>query len=103
RLTEAQIKVALAVARRTIGWQKEADVISFSQLVADTGLARAAVRDALHWLTNTAGILTRQPAPRKSFSYALTYQADIPNGRKQRSAGLNFKPHDEPAATGSEF
>lgn len=90
RMTEAQFKVAVAVARRTIGWQKEADHISLSQFMADTGLKRAAVQDALHWLTGV-GILTRSPAKRSSFAYVLTFQADIPSGRKV-STGSKFKP-----------
>lgn len=85
RLTGAQVMVALAVARRTIGWQKESDAISLSQLQADTGLERATVHTALQWLVDVAGIITRTPAPRNGFEYSLAYREDIPTGRKTRA------------------
>jgi len=84
-MTEAQFKVGMAVTRRTIGWQKEADIISLSQLMDDTGLARAAVQSALHWLVETAQILARVPTARNGFAYRLTQPDAIPSGRKSHA------------------
>jgi phage replication O-like protein O len=43
RLSKAALKVLLAVARKTYGWGKERDAISFSQLQGLTGLGGAGV------------------------------------------------------------
>lgn len=47
-LTEPELRVLLAVARKTIGWQKECDLLSLTQLEKLTGLSRPAVNKALH-------------------------------------------------------
>lgn len=47
-LTEPELRVLLAIARKTIGWQKECDMISLTQLETLTGLSRPAVNKALH-------------------------------------------------------
>lgn len=39
----SELKVILAIVRRTFGWHKESDKISLSQLEADTGLTRESV------------------------------------------------------------
>lgn len=43
--------VYVAIARRTIGWQKDSDSISLSQLVRATGLTRPSVVKAINELT----------------------------------------------------
>jgi phage replication O-like protein O len=45
--TGAQVKVMLAICRKTIGWHKESDAISYSQLQKMTGLGRDAISAAL--------------------------------------------------------
>jgi phage replication O-like protein O len=47
-LTEPELRVLLAITRKTIGWQKECDPISLTQLEKITGLSRPAVNKALH-------------------------------------------------------
>jgi phage replication O-like protein O len=84
KMTGAQVMVCLAVARRTLGWQKDADTISLSQLHDDTGLDRETLIEATRWLSDEAKILTRTPAPRNGFTYQLTYQSEIPTSRKIR-------------------
>ena len=61
KLTGAQVMVCFAVARRTLGWQKEVDTISLSQLHKDTGLDRETLIEATRWLSDEAHILTRTP------------------------------------------
>lgn len=55
RVSPAQFKVLMAVARKTYGWGKESDRISLSQLQQMTGLSRQGVIDAvagLGWIIN---------------------------------------------------
>lgn len=47
-LTEPELRVLLIITRKTIGWQKECDLLSLSQLEECTGLSRPAVNKALH-------------------------------------------------------
>jgi len=47
-LTEPELRVLLIITRKTIGWQKECDLISLTQLEKLTGLSRPAVNKALH-------------------------------------------------------
>lgn len=45
--TDAELRVVLAVCRKTFGWHKERDAISISQLETITGLSRQGVVNAL--------------------------------------------------------
>lgn len=45
-LSEAELKVLLAVVRKTYGWHKDADKISVSQLEKMTGLSYSAIKKA---------------------------------------------------------
>jgi len=51
-LNGSDIKVLLAIARKTIGWHKETDQISLSQLEELTGSARQTILDAIDRLGN---------------------------------------------------
>ena len=68
-LSEAELRIYLAVARKTIGWHKESDIISRSQFEQLTGLARRSVQNGIARLLEK-GILTRTEAG-KSFAYQL--------------------------------
>lgn len=46
-MKEAELKVTLAVARATIGWQKESDTLSLSQLQERTGMSRQGVLNGI--------------------------------------------------------
>lgn len=65
--------VYLAIARRTIGWQKDSDSISLSQLVRATGLTRPSVVKAINELTQRNLIaVTRQQLNQVSESNVYT-------------------------------
>jgi len=55
----AELKVTLAVLRKTLGWQKRADKISLSQLKNLTGLSRPAIVEGLEQ-AEQRGTLTRK-------------------------------------------
>lgn len=46
-LKESELKVLLAIVRKTIGWKKHKDRISLTQLQEITGLGRASVSEAI--------------------------------------------------------
>lgn len=69
-LGNAELRVLLAITRKTIGYQKDTDVISFSQFEEITGLARQHVKAAIDSLLSK-GIISRTDAKRSSFSYRL--------------------------------
>jgi len=45
--SESELKVILAICRKTIGWHKQEDNISFSQIAEITGLSSASISKAL--------------------------------------------------------
>jgi phage replication O-like protein O len=53
----SHLKIFLAVCRKTIGWHKVCDGISYSQLMAMTGLATEACSEALKWLSDKGFII----------------------------------------------
>lgn len=67
--SEAELKVILAIVRKTFGWHKDRDVLSLTQLQTLTGLSRRSVIDGTEAAV-THGWIDRIPAGR-SFSYAL--------------------------------
>ena len=69
-MSEAELKVTLAVIRKTFGWHKEADLLSISQLVALTGMSRPSVIDGVSAGVER-GFIVREPAG-KSFRYRLS-------------------------------
>lgn len=68
-LSEAELRVVLAVCRKTFGWHKERDVLSITQLEQLTGLSRQGVVNALGPLLEQR-ILDRVPAG-MSFAYTI--------------------------------
>jgi hypothetical protein len=69
-IEESELRVLLAIVRRTFGWQKDEDVISLSQFQADTGLSRQAIVEGINRALEH-GTIVRGPAARGSFSYRL--------------------------------
>lgn len=67
--TDAELRVVLAVCRKTFGWHKERDAISISQLEAITGLSRQGVVNALAPLLDRQ-IIDRVP-DRLTFAYRV--------------------------------
>ncbi len=68
--TEAEFKVVLAIARKTIGWGKEKDKISFSQIETMTGISRTAIHYALKTLQADELVLV-EGKPRQLKTYSL--------------------------------
>lgn len=68
-MTEAEMRVALAIARKTFGWHKRQDKLSLSQLMDLTGMSRQGVINGIE-----AGIargIIRREQDGQSFLYEL--------------------------------
>jgi len=69
-LGNAELRVLLAIVRKTHGWQKECDVISFSQFQALTGLTRRNAFKAVEALEER-GMIVREKKSAQSFCYSI--------------------------------
>jgi len=75
KLGNAELRVLLAIARKTYGWQKECDVISTRQIEDMTGLGHRHVLAALDAVLEK-GLISRTPAKRRGFCYRLVPLGD---------------------------
>jgi len=101
-MTGAELKVILAICRKTFGWHKEKDKISTSQLMELTGLSNRAVIDAVRKLIKINLIARRQIGDSKtdSYEYALilsayeeSSQADLLKSSQATEGKLMKKVH----------
>lgn len=66
----AELKIILAVTRKTLGFQKQSDIISYSQFEEMTGLARSQIKPAIDRAVKS-GAIERTELPGKVFQYTL--------------------------------
>lgn len=86
--------VYVAIARRTIGWQKDSDSISLSQLVRATGLTRPSVVKAINELTQRNLIaVKRQQSNQVSESNVYTILTGSKNDLPPSQ--FNLLPNDD--------
>ena len=81
RISSNAAKVMIAVARKTIGWNKEHDRLAFSQLVKLTGLNRTPLTNAIRELLDI-GVLERQSI-KNSYTYRIGEQSGIKTDLEQ--------------------
>jgi hypothetical protein len=78
-MSEAELRVTIAIARQTFGWHRERAVISLSDFEEMTGLSRPGVSDGIKAgmaRRETSGLgITRIPAG-QSYSYRLLVKTD---------------------------
>ena len=91
-LSGAELKVLLAILRRTVGWRKESDEISVRQLEAMTGLARHSVLAGIRGLLER-GLITQTQAA--TGSKAASYACVIPSSSGAKSAPVDELGDDE--------
>ncbi len=72
KMTGAQIKVILAIARKTIGWHKVSDRISYSQLYKLTGLSTNAIKSGIKGLIEMN--LISQEKTKFGYCYDMKYE-----------------------------
>jgi len=71
-MKEAELKVTLAIARKTFGWHKASDQLSLSQLMTLTGLSRHSVIDGIN--DGIARGTIQREAIGQSYTYTLLVQ-----------------------------
>ena len=91
-LSGAELKVLLAILRRTVGWRKESDEISVRQLEAMTGLARHSVLAGIRGLLERGLIIQKQAA---TGSKAASYACVIPSSSGTKNAPVDELGDDE--------
>ena len=69
-LGNAELRVLLAIARKTVGWQKECDRLSARQLSDTTGLTLKNTQQAITGLLKK-GLVAREKAGKQTFCYNL--------------------------------
>ena len=94
-LSGAELKILLAILRRTAGWRKESDEISIEQLQQMTGLARNSVRAGLRGLLERGLVVERT---RATGSKAASYTCAAPLSRGSKIdplGGQKLTPKEE--------
>jgi len=69
-MKEAELRITLAIARKTFGWRKRKDKLSHSQLKELTGLSKQGVQNGIDAALER-GFVDREPASRQQFFYFL--------------------------------
>lgn len=85
-LPDAECRVMLVILRKTAGWQKACDVISYSQLATATGMSRQGVINGIENAIKR-GILRRTPSGfNNGFCYEVVNEVDhLKQSTKQTS------------------
>jgi len=69
----AELKILLAIIRKTTGWHQQTKTITISELQALTGLSRQAVIDGLTSALEN-GLIARTPIRKKSGRQSFAYE-----------------------------
>ena len=75
-LSGGATKVFLAISRKTIGWHKETDSISISQIMVLTGLSNRGVINSISELEKNGLIKVFRKKTEKDFNYTNKYTID---------------------------
>jgi len=90
-MKEAELRITLAIARKTFGWHKSADQLSLSQLMELTGLSRQGVINGVE-AGIKRGTINKKPAG-QTFIYSLvvneTDQSKKPTSQPSRLELVN--------------
>ena len=89
-LTGAEIKILLAITRKTIGWHKETDWICNQQMMDITGLSKKTVIMTVKSLIDKKLIV--QETIGKPGKEKLCYELDFEGGKKVTGGGVKSTP-----------
>lgn len=101
--TEAELKVILAITRKTVGWQKKRDRISLTQLEEMTGMARASITKAIK--SETFSGLIKTYSTKKGNEYELiisSSDSELPNDQVVQNLNQTSSKSELPASSKSE-
>lgn len=92
-MSGAELKVTLAICRKTFGWHQKEDRLSLSQLQKLTGLSRQSVINGIDQGVDRGTIARRQVADSWSYSLVLDGQLSLAGGSpKSRPASQKSGP-----------
>lgn len=97
-LGNGELRVLLAIARKTIGYQKESDRVSVSQIETLTGLAHRHALSALKSLVER-GFISQEQIGKQSYKYSVK---PVPLGN-QLPTGTSTPREPEPVPLGNQF
>lgn len=89
-LTGAELKILLAITRKTIGWHKETDWICNQQMMEITGLTKKSVTIAIKKLIER-GLITQERTG-KTGKEKLCYEITFGGGKKVSPGGVKSIP-----------
>ena len=75
-LSGPQVKVLLLVCRKTFGWGKRVDLISFGQFEAEAGISRSSTYETLEIFVRSGLLLKMSHGPRQINGWSLNLEAD---------------------------
>ena len=101
QLSPAENLVMLFIMRKTFGWQKQSDIISYSQIQKGTGLSRPTVSKALKGLIQN-NLINATPAG-KSMEYHVIFSDDDEPIGKDSEPVKNSDRLNNLTNTGKEF
>jgi len=87
----AELKVTLAIARKTFGWHKEKDKISLTQLQKLTGLSRQSVLDGLSAGIERGTIVRGDETP-DGYEYSLNVVQKLDYPQDSDASGQEIRP-----------
>ena len=103
-----EFRILLAILRRTYGFNKKADMISFSQLAQDTGLDRRNVIIVINGLVSKMTLVTSENGKNKPLTYQInknyddwSFQPSVKNDTSSSSVENDTKSSVESETTSS--
>jgi hypothetical protein len=75
-LSGPQAKLLLVVCRKTFGWRKSVDLISFGQFEAEAGISRSSTYEALEAFVRSGLLLKTDHGPRQINGWSLNLEVD---------------------------
>ncbi len=97
-LKEAELKVFLAIIRKTFGFHKDKDQISISQLMEITGMSRQGVLNGLYGKDKNSGIVgkgyIKQNIKGQSYTYQIVFSGEQVNDidQKEKASSQRSRP-----------
>ena len=98
-LTGAELKILLAITRKTIGWHKDTDWISNQQMMEITGLSRPTVTETVNKLINKGLVIKTKDGHlgQERIWYTLNLEEEgkkaTRGGQESYGEGVNKLPH----------
>jgi phage replication O-like protein O len=83
-LQYAELKIMLAIMRKTFGWQKKKDKISYSQIQEMTGLSRQGIADGLKLLIEKQYIVCTKKGQTCEYQVKILDQSSSETGQATR-------------------